>query len=105
MLPDITTLSDDELKELSKKIQALISKREEQRKDEVAAQIKALADSAGLTVEIGGAEKSKRKGRSKLQPKFRHPSDPSLTWSGIGAKPKWLREMEKNGRRTEEFRI
>ena len=50
MLPDITTLSDDELKELSKKIQALISKREEQRKDEVAAQIKALADSAGLTV-------------------------------------------------------
>ena len=105
MLPDATTMSDEELKELSKKIQALLSKREEQRKDEVAAQIKALAESAGLTVEISGTEKVKRKGRSKLQPKFRHPSDSSLTWSGIGAKPKWLREMERSGRSAEEFRI
>ncbi len=104
MLPDITTLTDNELKELVKNVQALISKREEQRRDEVAAKIKELAESAGLTVEISGAEKTKSK-RRKLIPKFRHPSDQSLVWSGIGAKPKWLREMEKSGRTLEEFRI
>ena len=34
----------------------------------------------------------------KVPPKFRHPDDPGVVWSGRGKTPVWLRELEKKGR-------
>lgn len=32
------------------------------------------------------------KGRMTIEPKYRHPSDPSLTWSGRGRARRWVTE-------------
>ena len=44
------------------------------------------------------AAKADKKPTKKVPPKFRHPDDPGLVWSGRGKTPVWLRELEKQGR-------
>ena len=40
----------------------------------------------------------------KVPPKFRHPEDTSLTWSGRGMKPKWMTPLLENGFSLEDLR-
>lgn len=41
---------------------------------------------------------------SPLTPPYRHPENPELTWSGRGARPKWLRSLLLKGHALDEFR-
>ncbi len=43
--------------------------------------------------------------RAKVAPKYQHPKDPSLTWTGRGKRPVWLREELENGAKLESFLI
>jgi DNA-binding protein H-NS len=43
--------------------------------------------------------------RPKVEPKFRNPEDPSMTWSGRGKQPRWIIELLAAGRAIEDFRI
>jgi len=36
-------------------------------------------------------------GRAVVAPKYAHPRDPSLTWTGRGRAPKWVLAMEEEG--------
>jgi DNA-binding protein H-NS len=38
-------------------------------------------------------------------PKYRNPADPEETWHGRGPWPEWLKDLEKAGRKREEFLI
>ena len=51
----------------------------------------------------GGSRKSRRDAGQPLPVKFRGPN--GETWSGRGISPKWLRELEEEGRNKEEFRV
>jgi DNA-binding protein H-NS len=46
----------------------------------------------------GPKSKTGAKPTKKVPPKFRHPDDPGIVWSGRGKTPVWLRELEKKGR-------
>jgi DNA-binding protein H-NS len=46
----------------------------------------------------GPKSKAGAKPTKKVPPKFRHPDDPGIVWSGRGKTPVWLRELEKKGR-------
>jgi DNA-binding protein H-NS len=54
----------------------------------------------------GGAprRKSPLKGR-KVPPQYRNPANRSETWSGRGARPRWLQAQLKKGRKIEQFAI
>lgn len=41
----------------------------------------------------------------KARPRFRHPEDPTLTWSGRGRQPLWLKSLLATGVRVESLRI
>lgn len=43
--------------------------------------------------------------REASHPRYQHPYDPHLTWSGAGSKPHWVREWEATGHALEELRI
>jgi DNA-binding protein H-NS len=43
------------------------------------------------------ARSSSLKGR-KVEPKYRSQKDPTLTWAGRGATPRWLRQEMKEGK-------
>ena len=71
---------------------------------EVIAQIKELAASIGVTVEIHEAGKATATS-AKIPAKFRNPDNHSQTWTGRGLAPKWLKALIAAGRDKNEFLI
>lgn len=45
------------------------------------------------------------KPRGKVPPKYRHPENQDLTWTGRGNKPRWVQELLEAGRSLEELLI
>lgn len=43
------------------------------------------------------ADASSGDGRSTVAPKYAHPRDPSLTWTGRGRAPKWVAALQEEG--------
>lgn len=44
-------------------------------------------------------------GRAVVAPKYAHPKDPSLTWTGRGRAPKWVVALEESGVSREDMLI
>ena len=107
MEKDVSGLSEAELHELIAGAEKALRAKKEMKKKAVLAEIRALAVSIGVNVEI--AEESAPasvglKGR-KVAVKYRDPADPSRAWSGRGVKPKWLAQYLAEGRAIEEFAV
>lgn len=89
----------------------LSSKMEEMRDDvkkSLLEKWEAEAEENGMTVaEVVGNSKPEtaKKERKKVEPKYAHPENPELTWTGRGRKPIWISEALENGQEIEEFLI
>lgn len=98
---DISHLTVAQLKELQAKIPAEIHKRETEDKQKVLDQISALATSHGFSLdELMGKKHSGKKHTNagkKVAAKYRHPTNPELTWTGRGRQPAWIGEWLASG--------
>ncbi len=104
-MTDYNNLSENELQAVIEQAEKALKDKQEIKHKEVILQIKALADSIGITVSIiEGINKSPRKGK-KVAPKYRNPDDNSQTWSGRGVTPKWMQAFVDSGRNKSEFLI
>lgn len=108
-----------ELDRLKKEIQS--QEREEQIAQitdskefkHLARQIKRLGLSAQEVGELffrgakpkGARKTAKRKPRTKVEPKYQHPQNTELTWSGRGKQPTWLKEALEGGLTLEDMLI
>jgi len=105
----LESLSEAELQKVLEDTRRLLEEKRKKRQEEVKRQIIELADSVGLEVSfrVKGESREIRpvRRRSKAAPKYRHPTDPTLTWSGRGQMPRWLRDLVNQGHDKEEFRI
>ena len=98
-------LSELELQEVIDNAAKALKVRQESKRKETINQIKELAASIGVTVDIHDGEKrSSRKG-VKVPIKYRSPDDPSVTWTGRGMTPKWLQVLMDSGRDKAEFEV
>ena len=100
---DFTQLSKRELLELSKNINKEIKRREVEDKKNILLKMKELAASVGMTVEEI-IEKTPQK-KTKGEPKYQNPDDPTQTWTGRGKRPGWLNEQLERGKTLEELEI
>lgn len=106
MDPNLNELSETQLQEVIENAHRALRDRQDSRRKDVYTQIRKLATSVGVGVEIidvGDKDKSVRIG--KVAAKYRNPSDSTQTWTGRGMKPVWLRELVNSGRDIEEFMI
>jgi len=104
-MTDFNNLSETEIQALIENAEKVLKDRQSSKRKEVIAQIKELAASIGVSVEISdGDKKAERKG-SKVAPKYRNPADASQTWTGRGLAPKWMQELLAAGRDKAEFEI
>lgn len=96
---NLEALSLPELLEIKKQLPALIAQRQAELRQDVRRKAESLAAKHGLTLEelIG-------KGR-RHKPKYRNPNDQSLTWSGVGSRPRWVRDWVESGREINELLI
>ncbi len=104
-MTEYSKLSETELQAVIDKAENALKEKKTKKRKEVIAQIKELAASIDVTVEIieeGG--KSARKGK-KVAAKYRNPDDASQTWTGRGVSPKWMQTLVDAGHDKSEFLI
>lgn len=110
---DLSIFSMSELKRLQGKIQTEIVRREDSVRRVLLKQMEKMASEEGYTLnDILGIELPEntdrpRRGRKpgspnklagvKVPPKYRHPENADLEWTGRGRAPKWVEEWKANG--------
>lgn len=106
MKRDYSKLSEKELNEMINSAEQVLQSKKEDRRKEVIKQIKELAKTIGVTVEIVDRKKkqSSRKG-IKVPAKYHNPKNPSQQWTGRGMKPKWLQALLDKGNSIDKYKI
>ncbi|SFY45885.1 DNA-binding protein H-NS [Paracoccus pantotrophus] len=101
---DLNSFSLSELKQLEKNVAKAIASFEDRRKAKALAAAEAAARQHGFS--LGDlAEIAQSQKRVTVAPKYRHPENPEIIWSGRGRKPAWIVEGMAAGKSLEDFAI
>ena len=99
MSADLEKMSYAELLALQTKTKELIEQQREQALLDVVAQVRELAEKnciqiSDIVAKLGGNGSGEKatKTRKKVEPKYQHPTDLDIKWSGQGRHPKWVLE-------------
>ena len=102
---NLDNLSLQELKTLQSDIAVAIANFEKRKKAEALAEVKAVAQAKGFSLdELLGTASTKSK-RGPVPAKYADPANPDNTWSGRGRKPKWLVAQLDQGKSVEDFAL
>ena len=93
---DLENMEMEELKKLRKDIDKAIDTYEQRQKMVARKELEEHAKALGFKLEDLVSDKS-TKPKKPVPPKYQHPENPSLTWSGRGRKPKFVLEHLDNG--------
>lgn len=105
-MTNLNNLSVAELQAIIENAELALEAKKEDHRKAVYAEIKKLAASIGATVEITlDGKKVVHKGGGKVPPKYVHPDDEHITWTGRGMMPKWMRALIDAGHDKSEFLI
>lgn len=101
---DLEKMSLADLKALHKDLEKAIKTFEARKLAEARTVLEAKARELGVSLDaiLGGKP---ARATSSAAPKYRHPENPSLTWSGRGRTPKWIADHESNGGSREDYAI
>lgn len=103
---DLEKLELDELKTLRRDVEKAITNFEKRKKQEALAKAEAVAREAGFSLSELMETTPTRKGKGQVNPpKYRHPENPELTWTGRGRQPAWIKEAVDAGRSLDDFLI
>lgn len=101
---DLDSMSLDELKALQKQLAKAIDGFEDRKKREAMAELEAKARDLGFSLEqLLGVSTTEKRIRAKAGPKYAHPENPEMTWSGRGRKPSWFEEALASGKTAEDM--
>ena len=101
---NLKELSLKELRQLQKELAKAISTYEDRHKAEARAKLDAIAKEMGYSLaDLIGSEV--KPNRAPVPAKYRHPENPSLTWSGRGRKPLWFVAALDAGKTPEDLAI
>jgi len=102
---NLDEMSLADLRKLQKDVEkAIVTFTERQKRAALAAAEAAVKDMGFNLAELVGTAKPLRS-KSALAAKYRHPENPSLTWSGRGRKPGWIHEALNAGQSIDSFLI
>jgi len=104
-MADYQNLSESELQAVIESAEKALKNIQANKRKDVIAQIKELAASIDVVVEIHEADKKSVRKGVKVPVKYRHPEDPEKTWTGRGVKPTWLQALINAGRDRSEFEV
>lgn len=102
---DLNNLSLKELKNLQGDVEKAIASYENRMKKEALSEIEAKAKAMGFTLAELLGTTSKKRSSGSVAPKYAHPENPSMTWTGRGRKPKWIEEALASGKSLADLAI
>lgn len=103
MSVDLDSMSKEELQKLRKDAERKLKDYDDRRKAEARAAAEKAVKEYGFSLEdlVG----SQKRGGSKSVPRYRHPENASITWTGRGRKPGWVTEHLDAGGALEDLAI
>lgn len=104
-MTEYQNLSEHELQAVIENAEKALKNKQANKRKEVIAQIKELAASIDVIIEIHEPEKRPARKGTKVAIKYRHPDDHSKTWTGRGVAPKWMQELQNAGHQRSEFEV
>ncbi|MFW5443296.1 MAG: H-NS family nucleoid-associated regulatory protein [Methylococcaceae bacterium] len=104
-MSEYNSLSEKELQVVIDKAEKALKEKQSNKRKEVIAQIKELALSIGVVVDIKEDEKKVVRKGKKVAAKYCNPENPAQKWTGRGVSPKWMQVLVKAGRDKSEFLI
>ena len=102
---DLSEMSLDELKSLRKDVESAIAGYEDRRRKEALAAAREAASHAGFSLDELVGRKRARKSPKAAAPKYAHPENPELTWTGRGRRPAWIVEGLEQGKSLDDYLI
>lgn len=99
---NLDSMSLDELKALQKQVARAIEGYKDREKMKALAALEAKAAELGFSLsELMGGKRGKKTGL----PKYRHPENPSVTWTGKGRRPEWVKDALAAGKTLDDLSI
>lgn len=103
---DLSQFSIAQMEELLLTIPPELSRRKAQERAALLREVRDLAKAKGFSLEELLAEPIVTKApKRSVAAKYRHPSNPQLTWTGRGRTPVWLQELLTAGATLEQLTI
>ena len=103
MSVDLDSMSKDELQKLRKETDRKLKDFDQRRRAEARAAAEKAIKEYGYSLEelVGSSKRS----ASKSVPRYRHPENASMTWTGRGRKPGWVIAHLEDGGKIEDLAI
>lgn len=101
----LQNLSENELQAMIENATKALDALQVSKKKEVIAQIKELAASINVSVEITDNDKKAVRKGVAVPVKYKHPTDDTKQWTGRGVAPKWMQDLLSAGHTKAEFKI
>lgn len=106
MAYDLEGMNIDELRALRKAVDKAIVTYEDRAKREARAKVEEIAREHGFKLEeLLGDKSVKGRQTSASAPKYVHPANPAITWTGRGRQPGWIKEGLAAGKSLDDFLI
>lgn len=111
IVADIEKMTLPELREHRKAVDALISQREVEDRQKAIEAARQAAKQLGFDINdlFGGSRQmaigGEKKARKPVEPKYAHPENASVTWSGRGRQPDWFKDAIKEGKTDKDLLI
>lgn len=100
---DIKSMNLQELKQLQKEVNHAVDTYKVRQREEAIRDLENLAREKGFSLaELTEGLKSRRK---PVAPKYAHPENPEMTWTGRGRQPKWVVQAMKDGKSLDDLLI
>lgn len=102
---DLDALSLADLRMLAKNVAKAIANFDARKLKEARTAVSAKAQEMGFTLEELAMGPTSKKSKSVSPAKYRHPENPSMTWSGRGRRPSWFIEAIESGTSEDDLLI
>lgn len=103
---DFDKLSRAELEQARKELDRALSTLADRERNAALSAAEEAAKAHGFSLkELTGVSPVRSKGRTKNPPKYRHPENPEITWTGRGRKPQWIKDAESEGKDISAFEM
>lgn len=102
---NLEAMNLSELKSLHKQVTKAIEGYQHRKKQNALAELEAKAQELGFSLsELTGISGIKDK-RKYAKPKYRHPKDANITWTGKGRHPDWFKQAVMDGASPDDMLI
>lgn len=102
---ELSTMTRKQLEALKDKVVNALREMDARDKEAARKAAEAKAKEFGFSLDDLVGRPNRKRARKPVAPKYRHPENAEVTWSGRGRQPRWIKEGLASGKDLEDYLI